>query len=153
MFVALLADVDKGDLDEVGGKGANLGELYRVGLPVPPGFTITTTGYRRFVEANDFQEQIMALATKSQAGDPAAYEAAATQIRDLFVAGTMPDAPADAIRTAYTNLMDESISGRETAVAVRSSATAEDLPTTQRFPAPELVQATAPGQVESADVA
>lgn len=128
MFVALLVDIHKEDLDEVGGKGANLGELYDSGLPVPPGFVITTAGYRHFVETNHLQEQIVALAAKPQTANPAAYEAASTQIRDLFVAGSMPDDLADAICAAYDEMASEFTEDKDTAVAVRSSATAEDLP-------------------------
>ena len=45
MFVTLIKDIHKEDIAAVGGKGANLGELCRMGLPMPPGFVITTEGY------------------------------------------------------------------------------------------------------------
>jgi pyruvate,water dikinase len=98
-----LADVGRGDLALVGGKGANLGELIRAGLPVPPGFVITTDAYRAYVAA--IREQILAL------DDP-------ERIRSLFTA-PIPDDVAGELLTARKELGP--------AVAVRSSATAEDL--------------------------
>ena len=133
MFVAFFDDIHKGDLGDAGGKGANLGELARSELPVPPGFVVTTAGYQHFVEANELQERILLLVAKPQAQNPATYEAVSAQIHNLFMAGSMPEDLADAIRVAYdklTNrLADESTEAKELAVAVRSSATAEDLPT------------------------
>ena len=133
MFVAFFDDIHTGNLGDAGGKGANLGELAQSELPVPPGFVVTTAGYQHFVEANGLQERIPLLAAKPQAQNPAAYEAVSAQIHNLFMAGSMPEDLADAIRVAYDELTnrpaDESTEGEETAVAVRSSATAEDLPT------------------------
>ncbi|MDH3600149.1 MAG: hypothetical protein OEU26_10975 [Candidatus Tectomicrobia bacterium] len=124
MFVTSFDDIRKTDINEVGGKGANLGELCHSGLPVPPGFVVTTVGYRRFVGANGLQEQIITLATKPHHGDLTACEAVSAQIGDLFMGSTIPDELAVAIRTAYTEFAKAS----GTEVAVRSSATAEDLP-------------------------
>jgi rifampicin phosphotransferase len=132
MFVGFFEDILKGDLGGAGGKGANLGELACSELPVPPGFVITTAGYRRFVESNELQERILLLATKPHPVEPAAYEAVSAQIHDLFMAGSMPGDLADEIRAAYDSLanrpQEKSTRANETAVAVRSSATAEDLP-------------------------
>src|SRR5690606_22648614 len=44
-FVAWFEDVDRADVERVGGKGANLGELTRAGFPVPPGFVVTAEAY------------------------------------------------------------------------------------------------------------
>lgn len=122
------AELDKSAIPVAGGKGANLGELVQSEMPVPAGFVVTTAGYRRFVEANNLQEQIVALAAETEASDPTAYEAVAAQIRDLFLAGAMPDGLEDAIRAAYDELTSELVEENDEAVAVRSSATAEDLP-------------------------
>ncbi len=124
MYIAWLAEIDKADLASAGGKGANLGELSRLGFPIPPGFVVTTAGYDRFVAANHLQEAIAVLATQPRADAPVTYETSAAQIRDLFMAGVTPADLADAIRAAYTQL----VAGGARAVAVRSSATAEDLP-------------------------
>ncbi|TMG27323.1 MAG: hypothetical protein E6H97_06880, partial [Chloroflexi bacterium] len=98
-----LAEIDRGAVALVGGKGANLGDLARAGFPVPKGFVLTTRAY--------------ALAAEAAGVDPARPSEAADRLR----AAPMPDAIANAARKAYAALG----SGR---VAVRSSATAEDLP-------------------------
>src|SRR4051794_18641410 len=107
-----------------GGKGANLGELSRAGLPVPPGFVLTTAAYDAFVESNDIGDAIVRCASMPQAEDPAAFEEAAEGIRTLFSGDKVPEEVADDICIAYEELSEDG----ETAVAVRSSATSEDLP-------------------------
>jgi phosphohistidine swiveling domain-containing protein len=121
-YTAWFNEMRKDDIALVGGKGANLGELSHAGLPVPPGFVVTTRAYDAFVEAGDLKDEIVGLA--SQAEDPAAFEAAEERIRALFARGEIPDDVAAEVRTAYDRLANEN--GQ--AVAVRSSATAEDLP-------------------------
>ncbi|MEM8533247.1 MAG: PEP/pyruvate-binding domain-containing protein [Chloroflexota bacterium] len=128
MFVTLLADIHKTQIAEAGGKGANLGALYRGGLPVPPGFVVTTEAYRRFVEVNALQKWIVTLAAQTQIGNPQSYEATSKQIRDLFITGAMPHELEETIRTAYDELATTAPKNDQIAVAVRSSATAEDLP-------------------------
>ena len=118
-----LSDISLEDIAAVGGKGANLGTLCRGGLPVPPGFVLTTAGYCRFVEANGLQDLILSLAATCQVDKPLSGDTASTQIRQLFHVGEIPPDVAVAIRTAYDHLGN----GRGVAVAVRSSATAEDL--------------------------
>ncbi|HEY5979061.1 MAG TPA: PEP/pyruvate-binding domain-containing protein [Microlunatus sp.] len=115
-----LAGFGRHDVSAAGGKAANLGELVRAGLPVPPGFVVTTTAYREFVAANDLGDRIVALVPVVDAADASAYEAAARAIAGLFAAGSVPDPLVAAITGAYRDL-------GEPAVAVRSSATAEDL--------------------------
>ncbi|HZG92775.1 MAG TPA: PEP/pyruvate-binding domain-containing protein, partial [Pseudonocardia sp.] len=95
------------DLATAGGKGESLGRLARAGLPVPPGFHVTTAAYRRFVAEHDLRSGI-------RDADEAAVAA-------LFAAHAVPDELAGPIRAAYAALGGP-------AVAVRSSATAEDLP-------------------------
>ena len=107
----------------VGGKGASLAKLAAAGLPVPPGFHVTTVAYRRFVAANALQAPIVAAARGAKADDPASLEEASGAIRSLFEKGTLPEEVATAIRQAYAALGEGA-----PAVSVRSSATAEDLP-------------------------
>ncbi|HEX6554687.1 MAG TPA: PEP/pyruvate-binding domain-containing protein [Ktedonobacteraceae bacterium] len=124
--LVLALDDASATLEEVGGKGASLARMAAAGLPVPPGFHITTAAYRRFVRENGLQEQILAAVSGISAvtaDHPAALEEASSQIGRLFENGVMPDAIAGAIRRAYAEL-----GGGEMPVAVRSSATAEDLP-------------------------
>lgn len=110
-------------MEMVGGKGASLAKLAAAGLPVPPGFLLTTAAYRRFVAANDMQAAIIDLATGATENDPGSLEHVSAAIQALFEAGAMPDEIATAAYQAYAGL-----NGVEPAVAVRSSATAEDLP-------------------------
>ncbi|UCG24836.1 MAG: hypothetical protein JSW55_02220 [Chloroflexota bacterium] len=117
--VILKLDAGALSLADAGGKGANLNRLIQAGLPVPPGFVISTAAYRLFMAANDLQGEIERL---GQVGDdPAGYEDASQQIRDLFAAGSIPDELAKPIGQAALDFGDRPL-------AVRSSATAEDLP-------------------------
>jgi pyruvate,water dikinase len=110
-------------LEQAGGKGASLARLAAAGLPVPPGFHITTAAYRHFLAAHRLQELILAAVAGLSADQPAALEAASRRIGELFAQHAMPDDIADAIRQAYAEL-----GAGDPPVAVRSSATAEDLP-------------------------
>src|SRR5215216_5395837 len=122
-YTAWFGEIRKDDTTLAGGKGANLGELSHAGLPVPPGFVVTTTAYDAFVEANGIRDAIFGRASVARATDPAAFEEVAEGIRALFSGGKVPEKMADEIRAAYEELSEDG----ETAVAVRSSATAEDL--------------------------
>jgi rifampicin phosphotransferase len=119
-YIRRFDELERDDIDIAGGKGANLGELIGAGLPVPPGFVLTTAAYRDFVEANGVAADILRLAMLPPTADPAAYEAAGDGIRALFAAGTIPETLAREIITAQMALGDA-------ALAVRSSATTEDL--------------------------
>src|SRR5579859_10611 len=121
--LVLALDDPAATLDQVGGKGASLARLAAAGLPVPPGFHVTTAAYRCFVTENGLQEQILAAVSAVTADKPATLEEASKQIAGLFEKSEMPDAIAGAIRQAYAEL-----GGGDLPVAVRSSATAEDLP-------------------------
>jgi phosphohistidine swiveling domain-containing protein len=110
-------------LELVGGKGASLARLAAAGLPVPPGFHITTLAYRRFVSENHLDESIVSAAAEVRADDPATQESASARIRSLIEQGTIPDDIAGPIRRWYGEL-----GVADLPVAVRSSATAEDLP-------------------------
>ena len=104
----------------VGGKGANLARLTRAGFPVPGGFFVTTAAYRAFVAANHLQPAILAAVAEADPGNPATLDAAAGAILARFTAGAVPGAVASAVAAAYAGL-------GAPPVAVRSSATAEDL--------------------------
>jgi len=121
-YVLPLADLGA-TLEIVGGKGASLARLVVAGLPVPDGFHVTTAAYRRFVEENGLQPGIMAALEQVDAGQPATLEAASRAIAALFASAQTPPDVAGAIALAYAGL-----AGRDPVVAVRSSATAEDLP-------------------------
>ena len=123
MPLVLALDDASATLEQVGGKGASLARLAAAGLPVPPGFHITTAAYRRFVSEHGLQGQILAAVYAVSAEDPSQLEEASRQIGRLFAQSAMPDDIAEAVRQGYAQL-----GGGDLPVAVRSSATAEDLP-------------------------
>jgi len=127
-FILSLSDRSAGLL-QVGGKGASLARLAAAGLPVPAGFHVTTAAYEAFVAANQLEVEISAALAGLDSPQTAPIEAAAGRIRAAFEAGCIPVAIAAEIAAAYTAL--GKASGKpagELPVAVRSSATAEDLP-------------------------
>ena len=111
-------------LERVGGKGASLARLAAAGLPVPPGFHITTAAYRRFVTENHLTEPILAAAAGARADDPGSLERASEQIRSLFADGHDAGRSRGTLSPSGMAAWDAD----DPAVAVRSSATAEDLP-------------------------
>lgn len=116
-------------LSNAGGKGANLSALARAGFNVPPGFIVTTGAYRAFVETYQLQPRILALASRVLE-DPVVLDATSSEIRALFEEHQMPDAIVAAVRSAYRDLVAREAGKTEPEfpVAVRSSATSEDLP-------------------------
>jgi pyruvate,water dikinase len=108
-----------------GGKGANLGELIRAGQPVPPGFCVVTDAYVEFLRENGLTVEIDNRARAARDSRGASLERLSEEIRSVFTAGRVPSAIAEQVSAAYLSL-----GGPRLAVAVRSSATAEDLPDT-----------------------
>ena len=117
------SELGRGDVAFAGGKGANLGELTRAGLPVPPGFVVGAPAYAAFVEGTRLRERIASRLEGLDVDDPAALETAARELRALIEREEIPGEIAGEIRRAYADLLRESTYD---AVAVRSSATAED---------------------------
>jgi len=126
------------NLENAGGKGASLARLSRLGLPVPPGFIVTTHAYRLFVLANNLADVIRTSINAIAANDGTQLERASAQIRTAFSAGRMPEEIPQAISAEYHGLKTQAaVNGGNSpadgqsstfSVAVRSSATAEDLP-------------------------
>ncbi|MDP9988432.1 pyruvate,water dikinase [Arthrobacter oryzae] len=121
-YVNGLGDVQRGDIAEAGGKAVGLGGLIQAGLPVPPGFVLTTDAYSAFVSENNLGQAVGELADLPADAPPEDYEHASALIRTLFSKGVMPSAIEAEVEDAYQRL-----GGEVTAVSVRSSATAEDL--------------------------
>lgn len=115
-----LADLDARLLPVVGGKAANLGELIGAGLAVPPGFCVTTGAYRQVAAAAEFG--VLDDLCAAAAGDLGRLAELAGQARAALLAAPVPAAVAAAVVSAYREM------GDDVPVAVRSSATAEDLP-------------------------
>ena len=120
-FVEDLGNVGPGDVSVAGGKAVGLGGLIQAGLPVPPGFVLATDAYSRFVTDNHLGERIQDLAALPPQATPQDYEDASDRIRALFKS-TMPADITTELAEAY-----ERLGGGDSPVAVRSSATAEDL--------------------------
>ncbi len=118
-----LSTIDASTFPLVGGKGANLGELIRAGLPVPDGFCITTAAYELASQQAEIAQLLHELAT-TQADDINRLQQYAALIRDRLRAITIPPSLVDVLRDTYQQLTHTA----PFAVAVRSSATAEDLP-------------------------
>ena len=121
MAVLWLDDVRAADLDTVGGKGASLGELTGAGLPVPPGFVVSAGTYRTFIEEAGIDEELFA-AMDVDPEDTAALKEASDTAHDLIMGTPLPESVREEIVAAYREV------GPDAFVAVRSSATAEDLP-------------------------
>ncbi len=114
-------DVSKEDISIAGGKGANLGEMTRAGIPVPPGFIVTSQAYFDFLTKTRLSNKIKKLLLGTQVHESSSLNKASAKIKELIIQAQMPEDTAEAIRRCYAEL-------GEGYVAVRSSATAEDLP-------------------------
>ncbi len=127
-LVTWFEDVRRTDVPSVGGKNANLGELINASIPVPPGFALTAFSYKKFIDETGISERIYAVINEmvTDPNDPKQYEAASKKIRDLMESTPIPKAVEEAVRHAYRELCRR-LNTDEVLVAVRSSATAEDL--------------------------
>ena len=120
-------EVGKGDVVLVGGKGANLGELTRAGLPVPPGFIVTAQAYFNFLKSTNLDLEIAKKLKNIDIEDSKKLQKIALEIQKEILAEKVPTGLAKEISAAYQKLYTTASSN--IFVAVRSSATAEDLPT------------------------
>ena len=110
-------------LEMIGGKGKSLARMASAGMSVPSGFYLTTSAYKDFVEKNNLQEAIINLAKPEIIGKTVSFESASKNIQELIKGSELSDEIANEIQQAYGAL-----TGQNPAVAVRSSANAEDLP-------------------------
>ena len=120
-------ELDKGSLAEAGGKGANLGEMLKAGFPVPPGFVTTSGAYFKHLEHNDLTEKITGMLAGLDVDDTAKLQETAEKIQELIIEGETPPELEAKIKENYQKLC-QMRGEEEVYVAVRSSATAEDLP-------------------------
>ncbi len=137
-------DIKKEDIPSVGGKGANLGEMFNADIPIPQGFCVTVDAYKEFLDENGLDIEIYSLLKNLNIQDTAALHDAAEKVQELILNAKMPAKVRNDIIQAYDNMnvnIDVFKSANKNAlamikagrdlpfVAVRSSATAEDLPT------------------------
>jgi len=115
-----LKSIRKDMFSVAGGKGANLGELIAFGIRVPPGFVITSNAYKYFIEYNKLKEKIKEVLEKESD-----EESASEKIRSLILSALVPKDLEESIYKGYDSL--SKMVGKEVLVAVRSSATAEDI--------------------------
>ncbi|MEB3757768.1 MAG: phosphoenolpyruvate synthase, partial [Desulfurococcales archaeon] len=125
-FVLWLENVDKSKHDLVGGKAAGLGENIKAGIPVPPGFVVTSEAYRCFIQETELTQRISTILKEEiKSGLPEEYERASARIRSLIMRSAIPPSITAAIKQAYRKL-GKRIGVENPRVAVRSSATVED---------------------------
>jgi pyruvate,water dikinase len=137
----LFLDSPEVTLASAGGKAANLSEMARSNFPVPPGYVITTAAYRCFVMANGIDARIKELHRGLQANNLAALEKTSRDLCCVFHETLMPKEIRQTIIAGYQQLVEQiqnhSFAARahpaptasnSLPMAVRSSATAEDLP-------------------------
>lgn len=116
--IVWLKEVNKDDINIVGGKGAQLGELYNNNFPVPNAFIITTNAYKLFIKKLKINfEQL----DKINVENIKQLENISKKIQKKILSASLPKILEKEILAAYSKLQGK--------VAIRSSATAEDLPT------------------------
>ncbi len=124
MPVLWLSDVDKNDIPVVGGKAANLGELMRIEIPVPDGFVVDARTFRDFISRTGLKDRIYSSLKGLDVENTEELNRVSEEIRRMISEAKIPEEIEAEIRRAYRELGD----GKDVFVAIRSSATAEDLP-------------------------
>ncbi len=120
-YISILSAVRRNDINRVGGKGANLGELAGKGFPVPSGFVVSAEAYSIFFASLRLQKILLSL---NKAGKNELSRACGV-IRNTITNASFPGELAESILAAHQRLIGNRIN--ETVCAVRSSATTEDL--------------------------
>jgi len=143
MNILWFSEISNNDVQTCGGKGASLGEMYNIGLPIPPGFVITAEAYKNFLEINRIDKQIYNILSTIDLNDSKGIELKSNEIQEIILKSEIPKELKDEITESYENLdVNEEVlkfnnksalsiikTGRSLPyVAVRSSATAEDSP-------------------------
>ena len=127
MYVKKFEELSKSDIGIAGGKGANLGELTQAGIPVPPGFVVTAQAYEYFMDEAGINDKVMSILEKIDINDTKELQAAAEEIKKIINEAPIPEDLVIFIREYYNELCQR-VGEDDTDVAIRSSATAEDLP-------------------------
>lgn len=125
-LVVWFKDVGKEDVAIVGGKGANLGEMTKAHFPVPNGFIVTSYAYYQFIKDNNLAVKIKHLLQTVNYDKPESLHQVSKIIKKEMMEGTISEDLKKLIFSKYRTLGGTI---NDALVAVRSSATAEDLPT------------------------
>src|SRR3989338_5730788 len=133
MWVKWFKDLDENSLPVAGGKGTNLGIMFKLHLPVPNGFAVTAQCYREFTNRTKITEKRQQRRVGLNIEDTDTLQQRADQIQKLISSTPIPEDIAEDIIINYELLGAEKevttlINSQDVFVAVRSSATAEDLP-------------------------
>lgn len=126
-YIKWFTEVDKEDIPVVGGKGANLGELTSKGVKVPPGFCVTAGAYTEFIEKTNLQGKILEILEGLDTEDSIELELRSSDIRKLIIQAETPKEIEQDIIDSYKEFAKQ-VNVKDPEVAIRSSATAEDLP-------------------------
>ncbi len=130
-FILPLEKVGINDIDKVGGKNASLGEMIQHlterGVRVPGGFVVTVAAYQHFIAHNQLDSKIRAVVANLDPENMASLQSCGLEVRNLVESGRFSEQLTEEILAAYADLSKKSQQDA-TDVAVRSSATAEDLP-------------------------
>jgi pyruvate,water dikinase len=135
--IVWLSEISKNDIAIGGGKGANLAEMRNAKMPVPPAFIITAQAYSNFMKSSRIKDKILSIVNAIELEDTKELEKKAAEVREIMIKAEMPAELAQEIKDAYESLGAEKIESASEAlapaeqcfVAVRSSATTEDLST------------------------
>lgn len=129
-FIRWFETISLHDIPLVGGKSASLGEMIQhlaaAHVPVPGGFALTTDAYRAHLASNNLEAEIERLLTVIHETDFNSLKISGAHIRSLIAQAPLPSEVAHEVQSAYQEL--EKRYGKNCSVALRSSATAEDLP-------------------------
>lgn len=124
-YIRWFDDLGRDDVATVGGKGANLGEMTRAGLPVPPGFVVTVDAFRSFEEATGLAREAAERLATLDVDDATALNETAAALQERVRRDPVPDEIRREIVDAYAELARRE-GTEDIGVAVRSSATVED---------------------------
>jgi hypothetical protein len=124
-------DLHREDVGIAGGKGANLGEMFNRGEPVPPGVVISAAAYRAMLDANpSVRDAILTILQDTDAADSAQTERASQQIEALILNVPPSEDLERLLRASYRHLSEQlDYPNHDLKVAMRSSSTKEDLAT------------------------
>ena len=132
-YIAWFKDIDENSLGVAGGKGTNLGIMFKLGLPVPPGFAVTAQTYKEYLDRSKIKQKIEQSLQGLDVENNEQLQQVAVKIQSLIVSTPIPQDIAEEIEDNYELLGAEKgahslVQSKDVFVAVRSSATAEDLP-------------------------